>query len=75
MRLDWTNIRVTTIGMYSNSIKFVVTWADSNHIKSTDRTIGTRNIKVVDTGVNINTSSNDCIGVNIGITKTTTNFE
>jgi hypothetical protein len=73
--LDWTNIIAATIGTYSNSIISIVTWVDSNHIKSTDRGVATRDIKVADTWANINTSSNYYIGVNIGITRTTTNFE
>ncbi len=50
-------------------------WANSNHIKYADKTIATRDIKVVIIEIDINTSSNDYTCVNRGIKRTTTNFE
>jgi len=75
VRLDWANIRVVTTRIYSDSIKFVVTWAKSNHIRLIDTTIATRDIKVADKRVNINTSLDDYIGVNRSITRTIINSE
>jgi hypothetical protein len=62
--LDSTNIRAATIRTNSDSIRFAITWINSNHIKFVDKTIATRDIKVAVIGVDNNTSLDDYTSVN-----------